>query len=218
MSNVFLISDTHFGHANILKFLREDGSRVRVFDNVQQMDDFMVERWNSVVRPQDKIYHLGDVCMGNKQVNLEILKRLNGHKRLIRGNHDDCNTKSYMQYFDEVYACRLLDRLLCTHIPVHPDSIGKSIANVHGHVHNNLSALNLGPRYFNVSVEVIDYTPISLEDVKKRVLMQIAAGESVNGKPADSKSATEGSIPSSPAKCQNDYLYEQMEAWDRICD
>ena len=172
MSNIFLISDTHFGHANILKFLREDGSRVRTFNSVQEMDEHMVDRWNSVVRPQDKVYHLGDVVMGNKQVNLEILKRLNGHKRLVRGNHDDCQTKWYLQYFEEIYATRLLDRMLCSHYPIHTDSIGKSIGNVHGHVHNNIAALALGPRYFNVSVEVINYTPMPLEEVKKRLLEQ----------------------------------------------
>src|SRR6185312_4486864 len=126
--------------------------------------------WNSVVRPQDKVYHLGDVVMPKAAIS--IVGRCNGHKRLVRGNHDDHPIKLYLPYFEEIYATRLLDRMLLSHIPVHPDSIGKATANVHGHVHNSVPALHYGPRYFNVSVEVIDYTPVSLEDLKLRISKQ----------------------------------------------
>jgi calcineurin-like phosphoesterase family protein len=170
MSNIFLVSDTHFGHANILKFIREDGSRVRTFDSVEQMDECMIERWNSVVRPQDKVYHLGDVAMS--RTDIWKVGQCNGHKRLVRGNHDDHDMKWYTPYFENIYGSRKLAGLMLTHIPIHPDSIGKSLANVHGHVHNNLSALKLGPQYYNVSVEVIDYTPVPIEEVLKNVKLR----------------------------------------------
>lgn len=168
MPNLFIISDTHFGHANILKFTREDGSRLRVFKDVDQMDEIMVERWNRVVRPQDKVYHLGDVAFNKRW---SILARCNGHKRLVLGNHDPSDLRLLSPYFEAFYSSRLIDRLVLTHIPIHRDSIN-GVANVHGHVHNNLSALRLGPKYFNACVEVIDYTPISLEDLQRRVRKQ----------------------------------------------
>lgn len=173
MANIFLISDTHFGHSNILQFKRSDGSPVRSFASVQEMDEYMVEKWNSVVRPQDKVYHLGDVTMHKN--SLDIIGRCNGHKRLVRGNHDDHKIKKYLEFFEEVYSTHRLDRFLLSHIPLHPDGIGKAAANIHGHVHNSVPALYYGPRYFNVSVEVIDYTPVALEDLKLRVARQQAA-------------------------------------------
>lgn len=170
MSNIFVVSDTHFGHANILKFVRDDGSPVRSFSSVEEMDECIVDRWNSVVRSGDKVYHLGDVSMSKHHI--ATVGRCNGHKRLVKGNHDTHPIKLYLPYFEEVYSSRLLDRLLLSHIPVHPESIGKSLANVHGHVHNSVPALHYGPRYYNVSVEVLGYTPISLEELKARVLAQ----------------------------------------------
>ena len=170
MPNVFVISDTHFGHANILQFTRADGSRVRTFSCVEDMDEFMVEKWNSVVQPQDKVYHLGDVAMSKHHI--ATVGRCNGHKRLILGNHDTHPIKLYLPFFEDVYSGRLLDRMMLTHIPVHPESVGKSIANIHGHIHNSFGPLHYGPRYFNVSTEVLNYTPIALEDLKKQVLEQ----------------------------------------------
>ncbi len=172
MANIFLISDTHFGHANILRFTRGDGTRLRPeFSCVEEMDEYIVDRWNSVVRPQDHVYHLGDVCMN--ATHIPIVGRLNGHKRLVLGNHDHPVMKLYTPYFEKIFGSRLLDRFLLTHIPVHPESLGKSPANIHGHVHNNVPQGHFGSRYYNVSVEVLDdYTPVSLEEVKARIIKQ----------------------------------------------
>ncbi len=59
-----------------------EGKRLREFDTVEEMDELMVERWNSVVHPQDKVYHLGDVVMHKRA--LPILARLNGEKFLLK--------------------------------------------------------------------------------------------------------------------------------------
>ncbi len=166
MANLFFISDTHFGHANILSFLNPDGSPVRSFSSVEEMDQTMVDRWNSVVRHQDHVYHLGDVSM--KREYLDTVSRCNGHKRLVRGNHDIFRTKDYLKYFDEIYASRVLDGMIFTHIPVYLGCLGRFSVNVHGHVHAQPQG-HFGLNYYNVSVEMIDYTPVSLEDLKKRI-------------------------------------------------
>ena len=165
MANIFFVSDTHFGHANILKFTRADGSPMRSFASVQEMDDYMVEQWNSVVRPQDKIYHLGDVAM--KKYDIGKVHRCNGHKRLIRGNHDIYPTKIYLQFFEEIYSMRVLENMLFTHIPIHPESLRHDWINVHGHVHNNVPQLHYGPRYLNVSVEETEYRPLAIEELRQ---------------------------------------------------
>jgi calcineurin-like phosphoesterase family protein len=165
MPNIFVISDTHFDHANILTFKRKDGSPLREFKDVNHMNEMLIQNWNSVVRPQDKVYHLGDLTM-HKQLPEAILNRLNGHKRLVRGNHDVAPTKDYLKWFEEIYACRVIDHMLFTHIPVHHDCIGRFVINIHGHVHANSLP---HPRYYNVSVENINYTPVSIEDLKKKI-------------------------------------------------
>lgn len=171
MTTIWVIGDTHFGHANILKFLKDDGTQMRCFDSVEAMDEHMVWCWNSVVKPQDHVYHLGDVVL--KAPGLGILNRLNGHKRLVRGNHDIFKTKQYSQYFEEIYGVRILNDMIISHIPIHPASLKERWHGcVHGHLHNNHPALFLGPRYLNVSVEMIDYTPITLEECKARLLKQ----------------------------------------------
>lgn len=166
MANIFIISDSHFGHANILNFTDDQGNPVRSFGSVQEMDDCMVEKWNSVVRPQDHVYHLGDVAM--KRDCIKTVARCNGHKRLVRGNHDVYKTKDYLPYFDEIYGIRVLDGMIFTHIPIHPESLGRFKANIHGHVHGQPQG-HYGPKYYNVCVEVLDYTPISLEELKGRI-------------------------------------------------
>jgi calcineurin-like phosphoesterase family protein len=142
----------------MLSFKKEDGSPLRTFSCVEEMDEHMIERWNSVVRPQDHLYHLGDVVM-RQQVLDVVMPRLNGHKRLVRGNHDIFRTKHYMRYFDEVYGIRVLDNMVFSHIPIHPESLGRFKANVHGHTHGQHP---LGGKYIDVSAEAIDYTPVPL--------------------------------------------------------
>lgn len=156
---IWLISDTHFGHENIIGYCG------RPFANAAEMDEAMVERWNRVVRPTDKVYHLGDVAM--RKLHLAIVKRLHGKKRLVRGNHDIFDTKDYLAAgFQEVLGVRVLANVLFSHFPVHPESLGRYLGNVHGHIHEKPSPAG---KYLNVSVERIGYTPITLEDVVARL-------------------------------------------------
>lgn len=171
MANIFGISDTHFKHANILKFLLADGSRMRPFSSVEEMDEFMIQEWNKIVRPQDKVYHFGDVAMARD--GIAQVGRCNGHKRLVRGNHDSYPDKYYTPYFEAIYGTRVIDGLLFSHIPVHPESLRHGTTNVHGHVHNNVPALHFGPNYLNISVEVTEYRPLSLEEIKQRARKQL---------------------------------------------
>lgn len=163
MNNIFFISDTHFGHGNILNFKDKNDKPVRPYSCVEEMDEVLIKNWNSVVRPQDKIYHLGDVAIPRK--GLDCLARCNGDKVLIRGNHDIFRLKDYIKYFRDVRGYLVLENYLASHIPVHPDSKGRFKKNIHGHLHTN----NLDDGfYINVSVEQINFTPISWEEIKQK--------------------------------------------------
>ena len=97
MPAVFLVSDTHFGHAGVCRFMRNDGvTKLRPWDNPEEMDEAMVKLWNERVRPNDKVYHLGDVVINRRA--LSIMSRLNGDKVLIRGNHDIFKIEDYTKY------------------------------------------------------------------------------------------------------------------------
>ena len=186
MTNRFVISDTHFGHTNSWQlFKRPDGSPLRPFTSTEEMDEAMIERWNAKVQPHDVVYHLGDVVINRKY--LHLVKRLNGKKRLVRGNHDIFKDQDYRDVgFDSLYGVRVFtDKFILSHIPLHPDCITHRFkVNVHGHLHANevmRTRTNMvhgtmtglvtepDPRYLCVSVEHTDYEPLSFEEVDERI-------------------------------------------------
>ena len=186
MSNRFVISDTHFGHTNSWeKFKLPNGDPLRPFTSTEEMDETMVERWNAVVRPQDTVYHLGDVVINKK--SLHHVNRLNGKKRLVRGNHDIFRDTDYRDAgFESLYGVRVfVDQFILSHIPLHPDCVTERFrVNVHGHLHANevmekfqvtgdemypYEDQRIDPRYLCVSVENTDYRPLSFDEVEARI-------------------------------------------------
>ena len=167
MPSVFLVSDTHFGHAGVCRFVRDDGvTKLRPWDSADEMDEFMVRAWNERVRPNDKVYHLGDVVINRKA--LGIMRRLNGDKVLIRGNHDIFKDTDYREHFRELRAYHVMNGMILSHIPIHSESLGRFGVNIHGHLHANRDIVDT--RYHNVSVEQLpDFAPILFEDVIKRI-------------------------------------------------
>ncbi len=198
MSQIWLVSDTHFGHESVCtKFKNPDGSPLRPYMNAEEMNEDLIEKWNDCVRPDDRVYHLGDVVMSHR--HLPVMDRLNGRKVLIQGNHDPIGGKKgqkfdFGKYFEYVCGMKVLSDFILTHIPVHPDDIGRFGANIHGHLHGNqrMWKRDLGngstwggsdiitepdPRYLCVSIEQTDFKPITLEDAAARVkARQEAAG------------------------------------------
>ena len=163
MSNIWFISDTHFEHANMLKFVKADGSLVRPgFCCVNEMNERMINNWNTVVKPGDHVWHLGDFAMGNHTVAERIIKRLHGRKRLCVGNHD--NVKEVAPFFEKVVLWRIFKEFnfTCSHMPLRLDQLRKTEFNVHGHIHQHKIA---DPHYINICVEHTNYTPIHLDEL-----------------------------------------------------
>ena len=174
-SEVFIISDTHFGHEGMCRFTRPDGSKVRPFDNADAMDEFMVEQWNSKVGVNDKVYHLGDFCIPRK--SLKVAERLNGKKILIKGNHDIFKISDYSDIFSDIRAFHVLNGCLLTHAPIHPMSLERFGCNIHGHTHINevrrqseIGGMEIDPNYLNMCVELTGYAPLHLDEVDGRIL------------------------------------------------
>ena len=175
MPATFLVSDTHFGHAGVCKFLREDGTKLRPWDDPSEMDEEMIKRWNETVRPNDKVYHLGDVVINRKA--LSILDRLNGDKVLIKGNHDIFKLEDYTPYFRDIRSYHVMNGMILSHIPVHESNLYRFGTNIHGHLHEKrvmmtdtyLSKKVPDLRYFNVCVERTDFRPILIETVVEMI-------------------------------------------------
>jgi len=170
MPSVFLVSDTHFGHAGVCRFMRNDGvTKLRPWDNPEEMDEFMVKAWNERVKPNDKVYHLGDVIINRRCFS--TLERLNGDKVLIRGNHDIFPDEEYRKYFRSIRGYHVMNGMILSHIPIHEESLGRFGVNIHGHLHANRVMRDgiVDVRYHNVCVETTDFAPILFEDVIKRI-------------------------------------------------
>lgn len=161
--DTFIISDTHFGHKNIIKYC----------DRPENHDEIMFNNWNKIVSDEDKILHLGDLTFkSNAYIDL---KSLTGEKYLLLGNHDHKSHDWYAENGFQVVPKRLYfqhgdRRILFTHYPEDRFDIPWHV-NIHGHIHNNSWVVKKenGRLFVNVSVEVMGYMPIKLRDILKEV-------------------------------------------------
>lgn len=133
---IFYIADTHFSHERIIK---PDN---RPFKSVEEMDNFLIEKWNSRVTKRDAVYIAGDFCWGTRKDVIKLLRRLNGNKTLILGNHDKAIRSSYNMPLNEVTHYKEVKdngRIVCiSHYPnllfrAHRRENGY---HLYGHVHN----------------------------------------------------------------------------------
>lgn len=152
MPQIFVTADTHFGHNKI--------ALARGFNSVEEHDQALIDRWNSIVRKKDSVWHLGDVAFSSSK--LALLARLNGTKFLVAGNHDQYPTLKYLEHFNRVVGCKELNGFVASHIPVADTQFHRYKGNIHGHMHDRSMS---DDRYYCVSVEQHDLAPVSLEQV-----------------------------------------------------
>jgi len=164
---IYFISDTHFGHKGSLTW--PDGN-ARKFKDVYEMNQVMVNNWNSVVTEEDIVYHLGDFAYKTSASTIRhIFSSLKGTIIFIKGNHDGMTLKTNKKHprFNSVHDILELEYngklfILC-HYPIESwKNKNKASIHLHGHTHGN--STNVHNR-LDVSVEVFDYKPISIEEV-----------------------------------------------------
>lgn len=171
MSKIFITSDTHFGHDR--GFLYEP----RGFKSIQEHDETIIWNWNSVVKPDDTVYHLGDVMLGNNEHGMECLQRLNGQIKLIRGNHD---TDARMKLYETLPNIEVLGwatvikykkyNFYLSHHPTLTSNLEKSghlrehLINLFGHTHQQNKFFMSIPYLYHVGLDSSECTPILLDD------------------------------------------------------
>lgn len=171
-----------FGHSNILTFKDEAGELIRGsrFKSIEEHDETVIANHNNLVHPNDRVYLLGDFCINRRF--LHTLARFNGRLVLVKGNHDIFKAEEYLQYVDDLRSCVVQkdkdgNRVILSHIPIHPDSLGRFGTNIHGHLHSNRVQEQIGEgdnaltmdddRYKCVSLEHTDYKPIEIHEALK---------------------------------------------------
>lgn len=166
---IFVTSDLHFGHKNIIKYEN------RPYENIEQMDKDLIKKWNDTVEKDDTVYVLGDFSWYRGEKTNEILKQLNGKKILIIGNHDgnflddkkfDKTLFEEIEYYKELkYNKRIY---ILFHYPI-AEYNGKMHGAIHlyGHIHTMNLELeqNLKPFGYNVGVDRNNYKPINIEEI-----------------------------------------------------
>jgi len=151
---IYFISDLHLDHYNIIRYCN------RPFHSVKEMNSVLINNWNRIVSPDDLIYFLGDMSFGRNSRNaLYWLSKLNGNKVCIKGSHDN-GLKADPFRFIQVRG----ERVLLIHNPYNAplDWAGWIM---HGHVHNTQPFLDRNRKRINVSVEAINYRPVSLDTI-----------------------------------------------------
>lgn len=166
---IHFISDTHFGHENILKYDN------RPFASIEEHDEVLMNNINSVLEPGDTLYHLGDVAWNQKAYEwfFENLKA-EINVQLIRGNHDNRGSLPWFVPKDVAELKNQDHKLFLSHYP-HLSWPNRFHGSIHlfGHVHGNLKGVG---RSMDVSANMINYTPISIVDVIEKLSL-VEAGE-----------------------------------------
>ena len=177
MPNIYSTSDQHFTHMNIIKYAE------RPFDlseqGIKDCINHIVNEYNSIIKDDDLVIHLGDLSHGrnqSKEVIRYIMEAHKGRKILIKGNHDNYSDEFYKSLFESVGTYLIMDEYFFCHYPLYENALGpfekelfKVFKNsgcktiVHGHTHNKDSHSNDGIQRINVSV---DYTPNNFKPVK----------------------------------------------------
>lgn len=161
---VYMIADTHFGHANIIKY-RPQFSCIEEHDH--QIETNILRRCGK----RDSLYILGDAFVGPSSFEqLREISRRVEHLHVILGNHCDERKGSptlsdLLKVCKSVHAMRRYKHSWLTHAPLHPRELRGKI-NVHGHCHSSIVP---DDRYFCVSCENVDYWPINFEDIRARI-------------------------------------------------
>lgn len=179
MSRTFVTSDTHFGHD------REFLYGPRGFTSIQEHDEEVIRRWNSVVNPEDEVFHLGDVMLNDNDHGIECLKRLNGHITIIPGNHD---TVARIELYKKLPNVTVLEPLAnglqpaaammkykkynfyLSHHPTMTSNLEKApylrmhLINLFGHTHQQKRFYEDMPYMFHVGMDSNNCTPVLLDD------------------------------------------------------
>ena len=164
----FFTSDSHFGHDNIIRHCK------RPFQDGAQMDRALMDAWNSVVRPGDVVYHLGDFSLRPAETIQGLLKKLHGTKHLIVGNHDrttgmeGCRLQGWASMREMAKISVDGQSVFLCHYPMREwPGMWQGTVHLYGHVHGNLQPM---PGSMEVSADVWGGKPVQMAEILNAVM------------------------------------------------
>ena len=179
---IWFCSDLHLGHSNMYKFTNYDGTKCRPWDDYEEAEEYMLQEFNKVLKPNDTLYILGDVASKTDRASYFFNALVPCRRILLMGNHDNkIGFKFLSKYFNEIRGAYNLENYIMTHIPVSSGSKGRFKRNLHGHTHSNLITIdNNGkipdPWYRNVCVERTGFKLINFSEIKTETEKLIEKG------------------------------------------
>ena len=172
MSEIYLASDLHLNHDRAFIY----GSRG--FSSVKEMNEAIIERWNSKVRSQDFVILLGDVMLGDNEEGIKLAKSLNGHISFYEGNHDTDNRISMLRSLENWTYCGIAGiepidgyKFYVSHYPticstiVDTAPLKQRLINLHGHVHENKKFIYDIPYIYNVAMDAHNCYPVNINEI-----------------------------------------------------
>ena len=170
---IYFTADLHLGHANIIKHCE------RPFSSADEMDEYLISAWNSRVHLNDSVYIIGDFIFRSIKSPEEYLKRLNGKKHLILGNHDT----NWIKKIDLAQYFAIVERFvefsngqhkitLCHYPMMSWNNIAKGSYMIHGHIHNKrdsfyFSLIRQMPNLLNAGIDINDFHPVKFDELLK---------------------------------------------------
>ena len=183
--HIWVTSDTHFNHANIIKYCN------RPFSSVEEMNETIIANWNKVVSEDDMVYHLGDFVLGDKSLVPDFLERLNGYKEFLMGNHDNSNIMLEMckqglieniSWEDVIKVGK--KTIILNHFPFGslPDpTTNYPVIQLHGHVHSTPDKpWNYFDNQYDVGVDNNNFTPVNLAELLDKIHYKIQSNNAIN--------------------------------------
>lgn len=180
----FYISDTHFGHGNIVRFDESNGGKH--FESIEEHDKLIIDNWNHVVTNSDNVYILGDFSFLSARDTQKIIESLNGAKFLIKGNHDHWEKDgACKKLFQGIYDYKTITddshALVLSHYPIlFYQGQHRGAIHLYGHVHNTVendifknicrqigSKTDIPMNVYNVGamIDYMGYTPRTLKEI-----------------------------------------------------
>lgn len=188
----YYISDTHFGHENIIVHDAKNGGRT--FKNIKEHDDLIIHNWNNVINPSDNVYILGDFSWLNGEETKKLIEKLNGAKFLIKGNHDYwVKNGECKRLFQGIYDYKEINdngkRLILSHYPIlFYNGQHRGTIHLYGHVHNSkeyeiyentckniAETTDIPVNTYNVGcmIDYMDYTPRTVDELIRENINRI---------------------------------------------
>jgi calcineurin-like phosphoesterase family protein len=191
VSKIFLTSDTHFGHDR--KFLYGP----RGFNNIQEHDETIIQNWNSVVSPEDIVFHLGDVMLNDNEHGMECLRRLNGKIIIIPGNHDTRNRIELYKTLPNISVIQGIQpdgsnlnvgaiyykynkyTFYMSHHPTNTSNLEGGhylrmhLLNLYGHTHQNTNFYNEIPYMYHVGMDSHNCYPVCIDDIIEDMKIEV---------------------------------------------